>query len=277
MSLFPVPYAKTYTFIPLEGFFHAKFNPLQVTDFTFNDWPLLGLCTEFCSRISFISNRSATGWRWVVNKVVNMGGGSIGGGKVDSKVVAVDKVVVGGCGQGSQAGGSGVVVDPQGVLRVLAMSDSNLSKIRHRSSIEQLPKNLRRPSKLRKVALGRLETALAATLESDGVLSDEIINLAGLTQIRYVFVYPATSDSRGEIVLAGPAEPWVEDSFGRAIGIESETPIVQLEDLAAAIRVFPPGQPADQLVGCSIDPTKEGLARMQSYLKRVGTVNPTRD
>jgi hypothetical protein len=46
-------------------------------------------------------------------------------------------------------------------LRVLTMSDSSLSKIRQRSSIEQLPKNLRRPSKLRKVALGRLETALA--------------------------------------------------------------------------------------------------------------------
>ena len=180
----------------------------------------------------------------------------------------------GGGGTGSQAGGSGVVVDPQGVLRVLTMSDSNLSKIRQRSSVEQLPRNLRRPSKLRKVALGRLETALAATLESGGALSDEMTNLAGLTQIRYVFVYPATSDSPGEVVLAGPAEPWAEDSFGRPIGVESETPIVQLEDLAAAMRVFPPGQPSDQLVGCSIDPTQEGLARMQSYLKRVGTVNP---
>ena len=177
-------------------------------------------------------------------------------------------------GSGSQAGGSGVVVDPQGLLRVLTMSDSKLSKIRQRSSVEQLPKNLRRPSKLRKVALGRLETALAATLESDGALSDEMTNLAGLTQIRYVFVYPATSDSPGEVVLAGPAEPWAEDPFGRPIGVESETPIVQLEDLVAALRVFPPGQPLDQLVGCSIDPTQEGLARMQSYLKRVGTVNP---
>ena len=179
-----------------------------------------------------------------------------------------------GAGQGSQAGGAGVVVDPQGVLRVLAMSDSNLSKIRQRSSIERLPQDLRRPSKLRKVALSRLEAALATTLESEGVLSDEIANLAGLTQIRYVFVYPATSDSPGEVVLAGPAEPWVEDSFGRSIGIESETPIVQLEDLAAAMRVFPPGQPADQLVGCSIDPTQEGLARMQTYLESIGPVIP---
>ena len=57
-------------------------------------------------------------------------------------------------GTGSQAGGSGVVVDPQGVLRVLTMSDSNLSRIRQQSSVEQLPRDLRRHSKLRKIALG---------------------------------------------------------------------------------------------------------------------------
>ena len=199
-----------------------------------------------------------------------MGGGGMGGGGGQGGGGQGG----GGQGSGSQAGGSGVIVDPQGVLRVLAMPDSNLTKIRQRSSIERLPQNLRRPSKLRKVALSRLETAIATAIESDGMLSDEMTNLAGLTQIRYVFVYPASSNSPGEIVLAGPAEPWAEDSFGRSTGVESETPIVQLEDLAAAMRVFPPGQPSDQLLGCSIDPTQEGLARMQSFLTRVGTVNP---
>ncbi len=232
--------------------------------------PMTGLylaCVLICAvafSSSAIAQQQGGGSR--VDKVAQ------GGHKVVSKVVggnkvAADSKVAAEAGSGSQAGGSGVVVDPQGVLRVLTMSDSNLSKIRQRSSVEQLPKNLRRPSKLRKVALGRLETALAATLESDGALSDEMTNLAGLTQIRYVFVYPATSDSPGEVVLAGPAEPWAEDPFGRPIGVESEAPIVQLEDLAAAMRVFPPGQPSDQLVGCSIDPTQEGLARMQTLFE----------
>ena len=189
------------------------------------------------------------------------GGGQQGGGQQ-------------GGGTGSQAGGSGVVVDPQGVLRVLTMSDSNLSRIRQQSSIEQLPRDLRRPSKLRKIALSRLEAILTKSLESDDGLADEITNLAGLTQIQYVFVYPATADKAGEVVLAGPAEPWAEDDFGRSIGIRSGAPIVQLEDLAAALRVFPPGQPSDTLVGCSIDPTQEGLASMQAYLQRIGTVNP---
>ena len=76
-----------------------------------------------------------------------------------------------GGGTGSQAGGSGVVVDPQGVLRVLTMSDSNLSRIRQQSSVEQLPRDLRRPSKLRKIALGRLETVLTNLLNQDDGLS----------------------------------------------------------------------------------------------------------
>ena len=58
------------------------------------------------------------------------GGGGQGGGGQGG----------GGQGSGSQAGGSGVIVDPQGVLRVLAMPDSNLTKIRQRSSIERLLK-----------------------------------------------------------------------------------------------------------------------------------------
>ena len=129
----------------------------------------------------------------------------------------------------------------------------------------------RTPSQsLRKIALGRLETVLTNALESGDGLPDEIMNLAGLTQIRYVFVYPATPEKPGEIVLAGPAEPWAEDNFGRSIGIKSEAPTVQLEDLVAALRVFPPGQPSDTLVGCSIDPTQEGLASMQAYLQRIG-------
>jgi hypothetical protein len=49
---------------------------------------------------------------------------------------------------------------------------------------------------------------------------------------------------------------------------------VLLEDLATALRAFAPGHPQDRLVGCSIDPTKEGLAAMQAFLAKTGRVNP---
>ncbi len=180
----------------------------------------------------------------------------------------------GGGNNGNQAGGSGVVVDPQGVLRVLAMPDANLSRVRRRAAAAAMPGDLRQPSKFRKVALSRLEAALVQAIESGEPLPDSLKNLAGLTRIQYVFIYPATAEQPGDVVLAGPAEPWVDDAFGRPVGVETATPVVQLEDLAAVLRAFPPGQPADLLVGCSIDPTQEGLANMQAYLKNVGLVNP---
>ncbi len=41
--------------------------------------------------------------------------------------------------------------------------------------------------------------------------------LAGLTKIDYVLLYPESN----EIVIAGPAEGFVEDSTGRVVGIET--------------------------------------------------------
>lgn len=167
------------------------------------------------------------------------------------------------------------MVDAQGVLRVLPMLDSaSVNHARKRAAVASLPGDLQKPSPLRKVALRRLEAAISEATANGQPLPEVLENLAGLTRVQYVFIYPATADQPGDIVLAGPAEPWVADPFGRPIGVESATPIVQLEDLAAVVRAFPPGQPGDLLIGCSIDPTQEGLARMQAFLKNVGLVNP---
>ena len=196
------------------------------------------------------------------------GGGQAGGGQAGGGGGGV------GAGTGSQAGGSGVVVDAQGVLRVLAMPDATLNRMRRKAAARQLPGDLQQPSQLRKIAIRRLEAAVTAAIEAGDPIPEEMANLAGLTRVQYVFIYPATNDQPGEIVLAGPAEPWVTDAFGRPIGVETTAPLVQLEDLAAVLRAFPPGQPADLLVGCSIDPTQEGLTNMQAFLSKVGLVNP---
>ena len=92
--------------------------------------------------------------------------------------------------------------------------------------------------------------------------------LAGLTRIEYVFFLPETND----IVIAGPAEPWFISSEGEPHGVDSLRPTVRLDDLVVALRAFPPHQPlsASTSIGCSIDPTKEGLANMQEFLRTVG-------
>jgi hypothetical protein len=196
------------------------------------------------------------------------GGGGTGGGGTGG----------GAGGTGSQAGGAGVVIDAQGVLRVLAAPGGGLTRERRKAAIAALEQDLRKPSSLRKVSLTRLEALVARGTTDGRGLPDAVGKLAGLTRVQYVFVYPRSGQAEGpgvgEIVLAGPAEPWVTDASGRVVGTETGSPTVLLEDVVAAVRAFPPGQPVDRAVGCSIDPKQEGLAAMQAYLKSIGTVNP---
>src|SRR5207249_834635 len=93
-------------------------------------------------------------------------------------------------------------------------------------------------------------------------LPEEMLYLAGLTRVRYVFFYPETKD----IVLAGPAEAWAADLSGRMRGIESGRPMVELQDLVVALRAFAPDVKKPPLIMCTIDPTKEGQAQVQQFL-----------
>jgi hypothetical protein len=190
----------------------------------------------------------------------NQGGGGIGGGGNQ-----------GGGGGGNNA--AGVLIDPQGVLRVKLVSeaDGRLAMQRRQAAVSNFPADLRKPSKLRKVALSRLEDELARQIAAGHGISEDLTHLAGLQKIQYVLIYPES----GEIVLAGPAEGWASDAWGRSVGLTSGRPVVLLEDLAAAMRAFPPGHPSDQAIGCSIDPTQQGLSNLQAFLNQLGRVNPT--
>lgn len=180
---------------------------------------------------------------------------------------------IGGGGIGGNAA-AGVAVDAQGVLRTTMVPDAGLSPERRRAAVAALPGELQRKSPLRKVALSRLEARVAAAAAAGRGIPDELEKLAGLTRVQYVFVYPGAEGQAGEVVIAGPAEPWIADATGRIVGAESGAPTVLLEDLAAALRCFAPGHPQDRLVGCSIDPRQAGLAALQAFLKKTGRVNP---
>ena len=53
--------------------------------------------------------------------------------------------------------------------------------------------------------------------------------------------------------------------------------MIRLDDLCVALRAFPPSGSATKLIGCSIDPTKEGLAAMQRFLRSIGSNADPRD
>jgi hypothetical protein len=157
---------------------------------------------------------------------------------------------------------AGVFIDAQGVFRTRTNIDptGELTRQRMAAARAALNPNIRTFSKLRKVSLNRLEAALVA---HQGVPNEEMKSLAGLLRVTNVFYYPETKD----IVLAGPAEGWVEAPNGQVVGLTTARPIIQLQDLAAALRAFRPGGEPTPLIGCSIDPTQEGQASYQRFLQ----------
>ena len=165
-------------------------------------------------------------------------------------------------------GSAGVVVDASGVLRMQTVSDptGSLTLAQIQSAKQARPGDLSKPSKLRFVALNRLEQAVIAQAANDRKPTEEMKYLAGITRVKYVFVYPES----GDIVVAGPAEGWYTDLSGRTVGMDTGRPVIELQDLVAAMRVFAPGQNKGSVVGCSIDPTQEGLQRMQEFLRNIG-------
>ncbi|MEM6330415.1 MAG: DUF1598 domain-containing protein [Planctomycetota bacterium] len=186
------------------------------------------------------------------------GGGGLGGG-------------LGGGGGGGLGGGtngaSGVVVDADGVVRRNIVPDPSgeLTRQRIAQSVAGLDAELSKRSKLRKVSITRLERLLEQKLAAGQAPDDAMLRLAGLTHVDYVFCYPDT----GDIVLAGPAEPWADDLAGRTRGVATGRPTLLLEDLITALRAFPPAAAgAEPLIYCSIDPTEEGLAGMQQFLRQ---------
>ena len=189
------------------------------------------------------------------------GGGGFGGG---------------GGGQGGQGGGqAGVKVDAEGVLKRVVMDPrGQLTAQRLRAAKSALGKDAQKWSPMRVVSLNRLEAA-AAKHKAGGAeeVNDEMATLAGLTDIQYVFLQPESKD----ILIAGPAEPFFQDAEGEVRGVRTGRPVLLLQDLIVALRAFPPsGDPTVQ-VGCSIDPTQQGLANMQAFLRQIGGRATPRD
>ncbi len=164
------------------------------------------------------------------------------------------------------SGAAGVVVDAQGVLSRGRTSDATgLTQQQYMAAARRtLAPEVSRFSPMRMISLNRLEKAIR---DGNGVITDEMRHLAGLLRLKYVFYYPDSKD----IVIAGPAEGWATNRAGRTVGLTSGRPVIQLQDLAVALRAFPPDQSQTQVIGCSIDPTQEGLAAMQQFLNQIGS------
>lgn len=163
----------------------------------------------------------------------------------------------------------GVLIDPSGVIRNATQQDlrevlSTWQRQRH-----DVPADLTQPTPARAISLKMLDAEVRRAAEQGASLPEEIAFLGGLTRIEYVLVYPDQQD----IVIVGPAEPWRLHEKGYPVGTQSGQPIMLLDDLVVALRAA--FQPQRTVISCSIDPTAEGIQRLNAFVRaRRGNVEP---
>ena len=163
----------------------------------------------------------------------------------------------------------GVSIDANGVVSSPTVDE--LGKLQQvlQAGLEEVPSDLDQPSELRFVSLRKLEEEITRHREQFLPLPESVQCLAGLQRIQYVLVYP----ERNDVVLAGPAEGWTADRWGNIVGKTSGRPVILLDDLMTALRAR--RSSADGGMSCSIDPTPEGVERLQQLVSQLRTVqNP---
>ncbi len=165
----------------------------------------------------------------------------------------------------------GVAIDPAGALRRAGeITPAELRKLRDED--QRCAGDVSRPSDRRRVSLRRLESAVESCLTSGQPLPAEIRFLAGLVRIDGVTI---DQDSR-DVIVAGPAEAWEPDAFGDVVGVKSRRPVLELDDLIIALRyAFPTGD-TDDFIGCSIDPTPEGVGAFDKLMRTQKTSDASR-
>lgn len=158
----------------------------------------------------------------------------------------------------------GIVIDAEGVVRPMFHLEKTgrLDKKRRQELAgKSLPGDLNEKSDLRKISLPRLEAACQKFARDKTHVTSEMQYLAGLQRIDYVFVYP----DEKELVIAGPAEGYLVDNFGRAVGTTTGRPALRLDDLMVALRSLERG---GGLIRCSIDPDEANLKKLVAFVKQ---------
>ncbi len=150
----------------------------------------------------------------------------------------------------------GVSIDAEGVVTRAEIDEAKLAAAR-RAIIGGDAK-----TKPRLVSLKGLEQAIAGQFADGKPITEEILFLAGLQRVEFVFAVPEQND----IILAGPAESWLVDERGVAVGVTTGQPTLRLDDLLEAFRTAAIAAEG-RGISCSIDPTEEGVARMQRLLR----------
>lgn len=164
---------------------------------------------------------------------------------------------------------TGVKVAPGGLLQRMTNQEHTgvLASLGASARKADLNADVARRSELRMVSLTRLEKAVSQRLADGRPVPETMAQLAGLSQVKYVFVYPEAN----EIVLAGPAEGWQYNADGQPVALTSGRPTLQLDDLVTVLRTFAQGS-AD--FGCSINTRDANVRALSDFVQKSQSKGP---
>jgi hypothetical protein len=154
---------------------------------------------------------------------------------------------------------AGVYVDADGKLQAREVDDKNeLAAQRLRAKALAKPQA---PGAITYVSLGKLLAEARSHVEAKRPLPDSLRYLSGLTQLRYVFVFPDEHD----LVIAGTSEPIDASNKLQPTGKLTGRPVLHFDDLVTALRLSARGP--SRMFGCSIDPHPDSLARSGQVMR----------
>lgn len=146
---------------------------------------------------------------------------------------------------------AGVYVDPKGYMKRL--KETGQLPVDLRLATAEIPKHpWRRSSKLRTVSLKQLDAGLAASRDAGLRPTIDLLKVAGLSRITYVKVLLDQED----VLIAGPAG---ENEHG-----------FLLHDLATVAALI---TQQTTPMGCSIEPSNEGILAGQQMLQERGAID----
>jgi len=164
-------------------------------------------------------------------------------------------------GNNQQVGG--VYIDTDGTVKMRQTETTNeLATQRLRA------KALAQPLKgqpITYISIPRVLAEARTLTEAGKEIPDDLKYLSGLTQIRFVFVFPEDHD----IVIAGPSEPFDSSSKMSPVGKLTGRPVLHLDDLVTALRMasIADHRGRSEPFGCSIDPAPDAFTKSSAVMR----------
>lgn len=163
-------------------------------------------------------------------------------------------------GRGMMGGVGGIAIDADGIVRNLDGRAVESLAAERRAALADA--DAVKAGTLRKVSLAAMTAAVRDAAAAGKPVPSDVVFLGGLQQVTAVFVDP----DRHDIVLVGPADTPVVGPAGAIVGAASKRPLLQFEDLVVALRAIDGARAGG--IRCSIDPTRDGLARLDAFLAK---------